>query len=84
TIDVEKLVHDVTDEEVVQEMERMYKKESTFTETTEPITAEHRVTVDATLLNEQGLPVEGATEQGQQIDLSLESNETLKKALLGK
>lgn len=83
-IDVEKLVHDVTDEEVLQEMERMYKKESTYTEISEPITAEHRVTVDAMLLNEQGVPIEGATEQGQQIDLSLETNETLKKALLGK
>lgn len=84
TINVEKLVHDVTDEEVLQEMERMYKKESTYTEISEPITAEHRVTVDAMLLNEQGAPIEGATEQGQQIDLSLETNETLKKALLGK
>lgn len=84
SINVDKLVHDVTDDEVADEMKRILKKEATWTEVSEPIKAEHRVTVDATPLNDAGEPVADLTESGQQIDLSLDSNKQMRDALIGK
>ncbi len=83
-VTVDKLIHDVTDDEVADEMRRILKKEATWNEIDGPITEDHRVTVDATPLNDKGEPVEGATEHGQVVDLSLDSNKQLKDALLGK
>jgi trigger factor len=84
TVTVDKLIHDVTDAEVADEMKRILKKEATWKESDGPIKDDHRVTVDATLLNEQGEPVQGATEEGQVVDLSLDSNKQLRDALVGK
>lgn len=83
-ISVDKLIHDVTDAEVEDELQRMLKKEATWSEVDGPVTADHRVTVDATLLNDKGEAVEGSTEEGQVVDLSLDSNKQIREALLGK
>lgn len=84
SVTVDKLIHDVTDKEVADEMVRISKKEATWKECDESIRDDHRVTVDASLLNEQGELVEGATEQSQVVDLSLDSNKQLRDALIGK
>lgn len=83
-VTVDKLIHDVTDDEVADEMKRILKKEAKWNEIEGPIVADHRVTVDATLLNEQGEPVADSTEVGQVVDLSLDSNKQLREALIGK
>lgn len=84
SVTVDKLIHDVTDDEVADEMKRILKKEAKWNEVEGPITADHRVTVDATLLDDKGEPVADSTEEGQVVDLSLDSNKQLRDALVGK
>jgi len=84
TIKVDKMVHDVTDEEVEEEIERMLEKQGNWEEVDEKITSEHRVVVDAATLDENDEPVEGEVDEDQKIDLSDEGSNEFLEALEGK
>ena len=84
TIEVDKMVHDVTDEEVEEEIERMLEKQGNWEEVDEKITSEHRVVVDAVTLDENDEPVEGEVDEDQKIDLSDEGSKEFLDALEGK
>jgi len=84
TIKVDKMVHDVTDEEVEEEIERMLEKQGNWEEVDEKITSEHRVVVDAATLDENDEPVEGEVDEDQKIVLSDEGSKEFLEALEGK
>lgn len=83
-IEVDKMVHDVTDEEVEEEVERQLEQAGNWEEVEEPITEESKVTVDAIGLDEDGNPKEDDKEEDQELDLREESNKVFKEELLGK
>ncbi len=82
---VDKMVHDVTDEEVEEELERTLERQGNWVEVgDEEITEEFRVTVDAVTLDEDGNPVEGETDEDQKLDLRDDSTADFRKNLVGK
>jgi trigger factor len=83
-ITVDKMVHDVTDEEVEEEIERTLQRQSNWEEIDEEITEEHRVTVDAISLDENGEPIEGEKDEDQKLDLRQEGAADFKEHLVGK
>ncbi len=82
-VSVDRLVHDVTDEEVQEEIDRQLEQQGNWEVVEEEITEESKVTVDATHLNEEGEPVEEETDEGQVIDLRKEEFAQFKDDLLG-
>jgi trigger factor len=85
SITIDKMVHDVTDEEVEEELERTLEREGNWVDVEdEEITEEHRVTVDAVTLDDEGNPVEGEKDEDQQLDLRDESAADFKEHLVGK
>jgi len=84
TIEVDKMVHDVTDEEADEEIERMLEKQGDWEEVDEKISAKHRVVVDAITLDENDEPVENEVDEDQKIDLSDEGSKEFLDALKGK
>lgn len=83
-ITIDKMVHDVTDEEVEEEIERTLEREGNWKETDGKITEESRVTVDAVTLDEDGNPVEGEKDEDQKLDLRKEGAKEFKDNLVGK
>ncbi|HET6527150.1 MAG TPA: trigger factor [Balneolaceae bacterium] len=81
-IKVDQLVHDVTDDDVQEEIDRQLEQEGNWEEVDEKITDESRVTVDATHLNEEG--EEDGTDKGQVINLRKEEFAQFKDDLTGK
>jgi len=84
SITVDKMVHDVTDEEVDEEIERTLEREGNWVEVDEEITEECRVTVDAITLDEEGNPVEGEKDEDQKLDLRDDSTADFRNHLVGK
>jgi trigger factor len=82
-VSVDRLVHDVTDEEVQEEIDRQLEQQGNWEVVEEEISEESKVTVDATHLNEEGEPVEEETDEGQVIDLRKEEFAQFKDDLLG-
>ena len=80
---VDKMVHDVTDEEVEEEVERTLERAGNWVEIEEEITEECRVTVDAVALDEDGNPVEGEKDEDQKLDLREEGAADFRDALVG-
>jgi trigger factor len=80
-VEVDRLVHDVTDEEVEEEIERQLKQAGNWEEVDEKITEESRVTVDAMPL-EDGEPDE-ENKAEEKIDLSKEESEQFRDDLVG-
>ncbi len=83
-VEVDKLVHDVTDEEVDKEIDRLLERHGNWEEVEEGITADSKVTVDAIHLDEKGEPVEGEKDEDQVIDLRKEEFKQFEDDLLGK
>lgn len=83
-VEVDKMVHDVTDEEVEEEIERTLDKQGNWAETDGEITEESRVTVDAVTLDADGNPVEGETDEDQKLDLRQEGAKEFRENLIGK
>lgn len=83
-ITVDKLVHDVTDEEVGEEIERALEQEGEWEEVDEEITEKNRVIVDALHLDENGDPIEGERDEDQEIDMRREEFKSFSDHLLGK
>lgn len=83
-IKIDKMVHDVTDEEVEEEIERSLERQGNWEETEGPIKEEYRVTVDAISLDEDGNPVEGGKDENQKLDLRQDGAKDFKEYLVGK
>lgn len=83
-IEVDKMVHDVTDKEVEEEIERSLERQGNWEEAEGKITEECRVTVDAVSLDENGKPVEGEKDEDQKLDLRQEGAKDFKEHLVGK
>ncbi len=77
-IKVNKMVHDVTDEEVEEEIERTLEREGNWEDIDEPASKETRVVVDVLSKNH------GDEDKDQKIDLSKDDAEDFLKALKGK
>lgn len=84
TITADKMVHDVTDDEVDEEIERMLARNGNREEVDESITADHVVIVDAFTLDDEGNTVEGQKDEDQALDLKDEGAEEFRKELVGK
>ncbi|MFU8813259.1 MAG: trigger factor, partial [Balneolaceae bacterium] len=84
TITVDKMVHDVTDEEVQEEIDRTLERKGNWVETDAEITEKSQVTVDAETLDEDGNPIEGEQDEDQKIDLRQEGAADFRKHLVGK
>ena len=85
SITVDKMVHDVTDEEVEEELERTLERQGNWVEVVDgEITEDYRVTVDAVTLDEDGNPVEGETDEDQKLDLRDDSTADFREKLVGK
>lgn len=83
-IKVNKMVHDVKDEEVEEEIERTLEREGNWEDVDEVATDESKVIVDVQTLDEEGTPVEGDKDEGQEIDLRQDGAEEFRKELSGK
>lgn len=77
-IKVDKMVHDVTDEEVEEEIERTLEREGNWENIDKPASKETRVVVDVLSKNH------GDEDKDQTIDLSKEESDDFLKALKGK
>ncbi len=82
-VSVDRLIHDVTDEEVQDEIDHHLEQQGNWEVVEEEITEESKVTVDAIHLDEDGEPVEEETDEGQVIDLRKEEFAQFKDDLLG-
>jgi trigger factor len=82
-IAIDKMVHDVTDEEVEEEIERTLKRQGNWEEVEEEITEESRVTVDAVSLDEDGNPIEGEKDENQKLDLRQDAAADFREHLVG-
>lgn len=83
-ISVDKMVHDVTDEEVEEEIRRTLERHGNQEEVEGTIEEEHRVVVDVQSLNENGDPVPGDEDKDQVLNLKDENAEDFRQALVGK
>lgn len=81
---VDKMVHDVSDDEVEEELERTLERQGNWEEVEEKITEDHRVTVDAESLDENGEPVEGEKDEDQVLNLKDEGASEFRESLVGK
>lgn len=84
SLSVDKMVHDVTDEEVEEEITRSLERQGNWVEKEDEITEECRVTVDAVTLDKDGNPVEGEVDVDQKLDLRQDSAKEFRKPLIGK
>lgn len=85
TITVDRMVHDVSEEEVEEEVQRTLERQGNWVEQDDDteITEECRVTVDAVALGEDGEPLEGEKDEDQKMDLRDEGTAEFKKHLIG-
>ncbi len=83
-IEIDKMVHDVTEEEVDEEVERARERAGQWVETEDPVTETSKVTVDAVALDENGDPVPDDVDEDKELDLNSEENAQFRDALLGK
>lgn len=80
---VDKLVHDVTDEEVAKEYEFSIRRASEWDESDDAATEESKVTVDVVRLDKDGKETEDIDED-LMLDLKSEQNKEYASALVGK
>lgn len=83
-IEVDKLIHDVTDEEVEEEIEQTLEREGNWEEIDDEITEDYRVTLDAFALDEDGNPVEGEKDEDQVLNLKDDKAKEFREFLVGK
>lgn len=81
-IEVDRLVHDVTDEEVEEELDHQLKQQGNWEVVEEEITENSRVTVDAIPLDDDGEPDE-ENKAEETIDLTKKESEQFRDDLLG-
>lgn len=81
-IEVDRLVHDVTDEEVEEELDRQLKQQGNWEVVEEEITDSSRVTVDAIPLDDDGEPDE-ENKAEETIDLTKKESDQFRDDLIG-
>mgnify|MGYP006278717597 CR=1 FL=1 len=81
-IEVDKMVHDVTDEDVEEEINRMLEQQGTWEETDEEITEKSKVTADVTAMDEDGGLLEEETDEDQEMDLRQDELSDFKEVLV--
>lgn len=84
TLSVERMVHDVSEEEVDEEIERTLERQGNWEEVDGPVEADHRVTVDVESLDEEGEPIEGERDEDQVLNLSEDAASDFRESLVGK
>ncbi len=82
-IEVDRLVHDVTDEEVQEELDRILENQGNWEEVDEEVTEECKVTVDVIHLDDKGEPVEGEKDEDQVINLRKDEFKEFRDDLTG-
>ncbi len=80
---MDKMVHDVTDDEVEEELKHSLERGGTWKETDTKIDENSRVTVDAVPLDEEGEPRTADQDTGKDLDLGDEENKEFLEALKG-
>ena len=80
---IDKMVHDVTDVEVEEEMKHSLERGGTWKETEGKIDEKSRVTVDAVPLDKDGKPGEEDQDTDKELDLSDDENKEFLEALKG-
>jgi len=83
-ITVKKLVHDVTDDEVDQEVNRTLQRQGNFEDIDGAADKDSRVIVDVVSLDADGNEIEGEKDEDQAINLANEGAEEFQKELTGK
>lgn len=83
-VTVDKMVHDVAEEEVEEEIERTLERQGNWEELDGEITEECRVTVDAISLDEDGNAIEGEKDEDQKLDLRQDAAAEFRENLIGK
>lgn len=83
-IEVDRMIHDVTDEEVEEEIDRMLENQGNWEEVEEPVAERSKVTVDAMHLDEEGEPIEGEKDEDQVIDMRKDEFGPFADELVGK
>ncbi|MDZ7772524.1 MAG: trigger factor [Balneolaceae bacterium] len=84
TISIDRMVHDVTAEEVQKEIDHALEQQGNWETVDEPAGEDSKVTVDAVHLDEEGEPIEEETDEDQVIDLRKEEFERFRDDLVGK
>lgn len=83
-LSLDKMVHDVSDEEVEEEIERTLERQGNWEEVEEEITEEYRVTVDAVTIGDDGNPIEEERDENQVLDLRQDAAKEFREHLVGK
>ncbi len=82
SVTVDKLVHDVTEEEVNKEVEHALTRRGTYTDSEDAIAENSKITADVKPLDDHGH--ETSIEEGQEFDLSEPDHEEIRKQVIGK
>jgi len=80
---IDKMVHDVDDDEVEEEVQQSLKRAGSWKETDEPVHEKSRVTVDAVPLDKKGALQEEEKDADKELDLSDDQNKEFRDALKG-
>ena len=80
---IDKMVHDVTEEEVEEELKHSLERGGAWKETDEKIDDKSRVTVDAVPLDKDGNPNEEDQDADKELDLGDDENKEFLNALKG-
>lgn len=83
-ISVDKMVHDVTDEEVEEELERTLEREGNWKEVNKAADENSKLTIDVVSLDEKGNEIEGDVDEDQVIDMRQEGAAEFRDKLSGK
>lgn len=83
-VKVNKMVHDVTDEEVDEELERTLEREGNWEEVASAVNKESKVIADVVSLDDDGNVIEGEKDEDQTIDMREDAAKDFLKALKGK
>ncbi|HKJ44924.1 MAG TPA: trigger factor [Balneolales bacterium] len=84
SVEVDQMVHDVTDKEVDEEIERQLEQKGEWSEKETAAGKEDKVVVDAVALDKDGKPKESDKDEDQELDLRDEKNKEFADALKGK
>lgn len=83
-IKVNTMVHDVTDEEVQEEVDRTLEREGSWEDVDAKVSKDNKVIIDVISLDEEGNPIEGQEDVDQEIDLRQDGAKDFLKQLKGK
>ncbi len=83
-IEVNKMVHDVTEEEVDEEIERTLEREGNWETVDEAAKEDSKLLVDVVSLDEDGNEVEGEVDEDQELDLRQKGAKEFQEQLVGK